>query len=169
MTTTGPTVTAPTVDDARSAVAIASTNHGGTRVGWRVVGVDRRMERLGGRHELAVPLDPVLVAEAGAANVDAAQVDREDVVEGGGGAVVDADARRQRLDPLRLDRPVAAGVVGQVRDARHLEPDDVRGMVGDALRVGLGEAHADVVGAPESVRHRATIDPEVPPAALAVV
>ena len=88
--------------------------------------VDRGVERLGGRDELAVPLDPVLVAEARAANVDAAQVDREDVVEHGGGAVVDADAGRQRLDPLRLDRPVAAGVIGQVRDARHLEPDDVR-------------------------------------------
>ena len=86
-----------------------------------------------------------------------------------GGAIVDADARRQRLDPLRLDRPVTAGMVGQVCDARHLEPDDVRGMVSDALRVGLGEAHADVVGAPESVGHGATIRREVPPAALAVV
>ena len=46
-------------------------------------GVDGRVQRLGRRDQLAVPLDPVLVAEAGAANVDAAQVDREDVVERG--------------------------------------------------------------------------------------
>ncbi len=83
------------------------------------------MERLGGGHELAVSLDPVLVAEAGAANPDAAQVDREDVVEAGGGAIVDADTGRQRLDALGLNRPIPAGVVGQVRDACHLEPDDV--------------------------------------------
>ena len=144
-------------DDSRSAVAIASTNHGGTRVGCRVAASTVAWSVSAVAIELAVPLDPVLVAEAGAADADAAQVDREDVVEGGGGAIVDADAGRQRLDPLRLDRPVAAGVVGQVRDARDLEPDDVRRVVGDALRVGLGEAHADVVGAPESVRHGATI------------
>ena len=40
-------------------------------------------------------------------------------------------------------------------------------MVGDPLRVGLGKADADVVGAPESVRHGATIRPsDVPWAAV---
>ena len=120
-------------------------------------GVDGRVERLGGRDELAVSLDPVLVAEARSADVDAAEVDREDVVEDGRGAIVDPHAGRQRLDSLRLDRAVAARVIGEVRDASHLEPDDVRRVVGDALGVGLGEAHADVVGAPESLRHSATI------------
>ena len=57
------------------------------------------MERLGGGHELAVPLDPVLVAEAGAANADAAQVDREDVVE----------ARRGR-DSRRVTPVVSASI-----------------------------------------------------------
>ena len=112
--------------DSRSAVAIASANHGGNARRLPGRGVDRRVERLGRRDELAVALDPVLVPEARAADVDAAEVDRQHVVEDGGGAVVDPDAGRQRLDPLRLDRPVAARVVGEVRDARDLEPDDVR-------------------------------------------
>ena len=115
--------------------------------------VDRGVERLGGRHELAVPLDPVLVAEACSADVDAPQVDREDVVEDGRGPVVDPDSGRQRLDSLRLDRAIAAGVICQVRHAGHLEPDDERRVMGDALGVGLGEAHADVVRASESLRH----------------
>ena len=50
------------------------------------------------------------------------------------------DRGRQRLDPARLDRQVAAGVLGEVRDAGDLEPDDERGVVRDPLRVGLGEA-----------------------------
>ena len=93
-------------------------------------------------------------------------MDRQHVVERRGGAIVDPHAGRQRLDPLRLDRPIAAGVIGEVRDPRDLEPDDVRGVVGDSLRIRLGEAHADVVGAPESLRHGATIRA---PLAVAVV
>ena len=111
------------------------------------------------RHELSCPLDPVLVAEPRSAHVDAAEVDREDVVEERRGVVVDPHAGRERLDALRLDRAVAARVVGEVRDPRHLEPDDERGVMGDALRVRLGEPHADVVGVPEAVRHSATIEP----------
>ena len=143
--------------DSCSAVAIASTNHGGTRVGCERRGVDRRVPRLGRCHQLSLALDPVLVSEACPADVDAPQVDRQHVVERGGGAVVDPHPGRQRLEPLRLDRPVAARVVGQVRDPRHLEPHDVRGVMRDALRIGLRETDADVVGASESLRHRATI------------
>ena len=47
--------------------------------------------------------------------------------------------------PPVADRLVAAGERGQVGDAGLLEPDDERRVVGDALRVGLGEADADAV------------------------
>ena len=58
--------------------------------------------------------------------------------------------RRQRLDPLRLDRQVAAGVLREVLDARDLEPDDERGVVRDPLRVRLGEADEDLGREPEA-------------------
>ena len=115
------------------------------------------MERLRRRDQLALPLDPVLVAEARAAQVDAAQVHGEHVVEDGHGAIVDADADGERLDPLLPDRAISAGVVGEVGDARDLEPDDVGRVVRDPLRVRLGEADADIVGVVESLRHVATI------------
>jgi hypothetical protein len=115
------------------------------------------MERLGVGDELAVALDPVLVPEAGAADVDAPHMDREHVVEDRCDAVVDPHARRQRLDPVRSDRPVAARVLCEIRDARHLEPDEVGGVVGDSLGVGLREAHPDLADAVEPFRHRATI------------
>ena len=91
----GPAVTTPvrrTTDghDSRSAVAIASTNHGGTRVGCRVAASTVAWSVSAVATSSPVPLDPVLVAEARAADVDAAQVDREDVVEDGRGR----DSRR---------------------------------------------------------------------------
>ena len=109
------------------------------------------MQRLRRCDQLAVALDPVLVAEPRAPQVDAAQVHGEDVVEDGDGAVVDADADRQRLDPLCPDRPVPARVVGEVGDPGDLEPDDVGRVMGDSLCVGLGEPNADVVGVRESL------------------
>ena len=55
--------------------------------------------------------------------------------------------------PLLLDCAIAAGVLGPVRDARNLEPDDKRRMVGNPLCIGLGEADANVVGAVETLGH----------------
>ncbi len=40
--------------------------------------------------------------------------------------------------------PVAAGVLPEVGDARDLEPDDEGRVVGDPLRVRLGEADGDL-------------------------
>ena len=57
---------------------------------------------------------------------------------------MDVHLGRERLDPSRLDRQVAAGVLRQVRDAGDLEPDDERRVVGDRLRVRLGEADRDL-------------------------
>ena len=47
----------------------------------------------------------------------------------------------QRLVPVGLEALVARAEAGEVLDARDLVPDEVGGVVGDALRVGLGEAH----------------------------
>ena len=61
-----------------SALATASTNHGGTRVGRNVARVDGRVGRPAVRDELVrlgVALEHVLVAEARAAQVDAARAD----------------------------------------------------------------------------------------------
>ena len=49
----------------------------------------------------------------------------------------------ERLDPLVAQPLVAARVPLEVVDAGDLEPDEVVRVVRDALRVGLGEAHAD--------------------------
>jgi len=53
----------------------------------------------------------------------------------------------ERLEHECLEAPVAqrlvaAGVLSQVLDPGHLEPDVVRGVVGDALRIGVREANA---------------------------
>ena len=50
----------------------------------------------------------------------------------------------ERLDPEVAQPLVAAGVLLEVVDARDLEPDEVVRVVGDALRVGLGEADPDL-------------------------
>jgi hypothetical protein len=52
--------------------------------------------------------------------------------------------RHERLDAARPECGVPARVRGQVVDARDLEPDEVGGVVGDALRVCLREADAYV-------------------------
>ena len=101
--------------------------------------VDRRVSRRPGRDPLAVPLDDVLEAEPRAACLRAAHMHGEHVVEHRCALVGDLDAGRQRLDAACADRGVATGHRGQQRDAGLLEPHEVRGVVGDALRIGLGE------------------------------
>jgi len=93
---------------------------------------------------LGVPLDDVLVAKARASDVDAAGVDREAIVEVGGTCVPGVGLDRHRLDPVVAQRRVAAPKPREVVDARYLEPDEVLGVVCDPLRVGLGEADADL-------------------------
>ena len=93
---------------------------------------------------LAVPLDHVLEAEAGAADVPAHRADVQSVVELDGHEVADVRLDRERLDPARSQGAVAPGVTGEVVDPRDLEPDQVDGVVNDALRVRLGEADPDL-------------------------
>jgi hypothetical protein len=104
-----------------------------------------------GRDQLAVALDAVLVTEAGAADVHAPEVDCENVVEVGGQVILELDACRERLDALLLNRPVAARVIREVGDPGDLEPHDVGRMVGDALGVGLREAHTHLVRVVEAL------------------
>src|SRR6185437_7562457 len=73
---------------------------------------------------------------------DAACVDHELVVEAHRDPVAAERLEDDRLDPAVTQRLVAAGEGAQVLDARHLEPDEIRGVVRDPLRVGVGEAHA---------------------------
>jgi NAD-dependent protein deacetylase/lipoamidase len=51
---------------------------------------------------------------------------------------------RHRLDAVLAQRVVAAAEPIEVADARDLEPNEVLGVVRDPLRVGLGEANADL-------------------------
>ena len=101
--------------------------------------------------ELPGALDRVLVAEARPAQVDAACPDPEPVVEVRRAEIPDVDRGRQRLDPLRLDRQIAAGVLREIGDARHLQPDDEGRMVCDPLGVRLGEADDDLGREPEAL------------------
>src|SRR6185312_12414242 len=93
--------------------------------------------------QLLSPDDRVLVAEAGRARADAPGVDDELVVEPGRDAVAAERLEHERLDALVAQGLIAAGELAQVLDARDLEPDDVRGVVRDALGVGVREAHPD--------------------------
>ena len=89
---------------------------------------------------LAVPLDHVLEAEAGAADIPARRSDAKPVVEMDGHEVADVRLDRERLDPSSSQCGVAAGVTGEVVDPGDLEPDQVDGVVDDALGIRLGEA-----------------------------
>jgi hypothetical protein len=51
---------------------------------------------------------------------------------------------RHRLDAVLPKRRVAASKAIEVVDARDLEPDEVFRVVGDVLRVRLGEADLDL-------------------------
>jgi len=94
--------------------------------------------------ELAVSLDRVLVPEAGASHLRAPGLDHEPVVEGDRAEVADVDLGGRGLDAGVPESLVAAGELPEVLDPRGLEPDEVGGVVGDALCVGLGEAHGDL-------------------------
>jgi len=96
------------------------------------------------RDPVAVVLEQVLVAEARAADVDAAHVEPEPVVEPRRGAVAHVRLGHERLDARFAQRRVAAGVALEVVDAPDLEPDEVDRVVRDPLGVRLGEADAEV-------------------------
>lgn len=93
---------------------------------------------------LAPALDRVLESEAGAADLAAARPDGQPLVELDGSEVAHVDLGRRRFDALLAKPLVAAVETAQVLDPRGLEPDEVGGVVGDALRVRLREADREV-------------------------
>src|SRR5690349_16536060 len=103
--------------------------------------------------QLLPPDDRVLVAEAGAAEPDAAGVDDQLVVEPGRDPIAAERLEDERFDALVAESLVAAGELAQVLHAGDLEPDDVRGVVRDTLGVGVRKAH------PERDRERVTVHP----------
>jgi hypothetical protein len=102
------------------------------------------MRRRALRDPLTRPLDDVLEAEARTAQADAARMDRQPVVEVRRPQVAGVRLEREGLDTFGPERRVSAPEPSEVVDAGNLEPDQELGVVGDALRVGLGEANADV-------------------------
>lgn len=93
---------------------------------------------------LAVPLDRILEPEAGATEAGAPRVHDEVVVELRRLPVPDVDLGRRRLDALLAKAGVPAVEPAQILDARGLEPDEVRGVVRDSLRVRLCEPDPNV-------------------------
>ncbi len=124
-----------------SAVAISSASQVGNArrpVGGRVhAGVSR--PAVGDLHALA--LDRVVEPEAGAAELAAVRAHGETVVEARGLEVAHVRLDRQCLDPVGAEAGIAAAEAREVVDAGDLEPDEVDGVVRDALCVRLGEAH----------------------------
>src|SRR5215210_8372524 len=102
------------------------------------------------------PLDDVVEAETGSADLGGANVDPERIVEARALAVADERLDGRRVHAVLLDESlVAAREPPEVRDPGDLEPDQVGGVVGDALGVRLAEADAEVCRAPETL-HEAT-------------
>ena len=134
----------PARPPASRAAAIASASQAGKPRRPERLAVDHGVLRPAVGDDLAVALEHVLEAEPRAADVDAAGVDPDPVVEEHRLQVADVRLGRQRLVPVGLDAPVAAAEPGEVVDARDLVPDEVGGVVGDALRVGLREADGDL-------------------------
>ena len=107
------------------------------------VRVDARMTRPAVGDRLPVPLDDVLVTEAGSAEVDAAGVDVEEVVEVRREHESRMDFDRQRLHAVIAERLVAAAKSCEVGHACNLEPHEVLRVVHDPLRVRFREPHAN--------------------------
>jgi NAD-dependent deacetylase len=86
-------------------------------------------------------------------------VDPEPVVEPGRLHVAEVRFEYERFEALFPDRGVPARVLGEVGDARDLEPHEVVGIVRHTLSVGLGKANAHVGAEAEAVhaRHSTTV------------
>jgi hypothetical protein len=92
----------------------------------------------------AFTFDRVLVAEPRATQVDATRPDRQPLVEVRRPVIPNVHFGRQRFDPLGPDSAITAGELGEICDARDLEPDHERRVVRDPLRIRLGKADENV-------------------------
>jgi hypothetical protein len=102
------------------------------------------MRRRALRDPLAHALDDVLEAEARTAQVNTPRMDRQPVVEVRRPQVAGVRFEREGFDTFVPERRVSAPKPPEIVDTGNLEPDEELGVVGDALRVGLGEANADL-------------------------
>src|SRR5450830_483527 len=123
-------------------------------------GIDERVQTRALGQALAVPLDQILAAEAGASEIEAAGIDTQLLVEASRREVANVYLHDRRLDSLIADCLVTAGVLGEISDSGGLEPDEERGMMGYSGRVGLGEADGHL-GEEVKRRHRGTLEPGV--------
>ena len=129
--------------DGAALAAIAARSQSGVRVGRSVAASTVPWAVQPSAIVVAVALDDVVEAEAGAAHVVAARVHEQAVVEDRRREEARVRLEHERLDPLVAQALVAAGVALEELDAGDLEPHEVVRVVRDALRVGLREAHAD--------------------------
>ena len=110
---------------------------------------DARVGRPAVRDLSAVPLDRVVEAESRTAYVSAPCADGEPVVEPSRFRIARIRLEGQGVDAFLAQPRVAAPEPAQVLDPRHLEPDEIRGVVRHALGVGLREADGHLVREPE--------------------
>src|SRR5439155_9651421 len=92
--------------------------------------------------------------EPGAAQIAAAAVDDELVVEYRRHPVAAKRLENERLDPVVAEGLVAAGERAEVLDTPHLEPHEVRRVVRDSLRVRVRKANAHGSREREAVHER---------------
>ena len=151
----------PTRHDARSALATASANHGGHARRLQRRRVDHRVERLGRRDG------------SPSRSIRYSYRKRAPRMSTHRTWIVSTSSKPRRRGSRRAPRssaprsPVPGSTGSRRRGRRGRRPARPRArrrrrVVRDALRVRLGEAHAHLVGAPESLRHRATIRGRVP-------
>ena len=129
-----------------SALAIASTIHCGRRVGRSVCASTHAcvVQPSATRAPSPARSSEVVVAEARTANIDTARPDPDDVVEHGRREVANVRLDDRRLVARVLKGAIAGRVLVEIGDARHFEPDEVRGVVGDPLRIRLREPNANL-------------------------
>jgi hypothetical protein len=83
-------------------------------------------------------------------------VDLEAIVEACRLSIPDLSLEHERLESAVANRLIAAGELGEVADTRGLEPDEIVGVMRNRLRVGLGEADADLDREPKAL-HAGTL------------
>lgn len=95
------------------------------------------------RDHLALAINRIVETKPRAAQVAAARVHDERVVEAGRLQVPEMRLEHERLQALVPEHLVPAGEDAEILHAGDLEPDEVGGIVGDALRIGLRETDAN--------------------------
>jgi hypothetical protein len=136
------------------AIALSAPNRDGVERLWAACG----RAGLIASDDLAVGLDQVRDLDQRPRRLGDARVDRDRVAEPDGAPVAGRDVDDGEVEPARVHLGVVVAAVREQRDPGLLEPRDVRGVVDDAHRVRLGEAHADRVRERVARRVRRRLD-----------